>query len=570
MPADSASDTSSAEPTADAAAFPLLWAVAVSGHRDLPDEPQAREALRAELADLKLRAAEMDAGLVAVSSLARGADLVFAEECLAAGLRWKCLLPFVREEFFLKGGFTPEERRRAEACLDSAYPVEVLLPGIPPDDVTRDEAYQRCGHRMIEEADVILLLWDGQEAKLTGGTSEMAEYAGTLGKPRWIWNPRDGTVRRPLWPGEGEWKNRQLFHSRITDLLRDNAAHMSPAADDPCDPPTFSPRQRGLKLLFKRLDALALSHQTSTQRRMQDVLRAHLCATGAAALAVTLLAEESRRYLGELPVMAVLLALVFSVVVLAKPMLAALALYWEQRLHHLKTQEIWAQARVAAELCRSALTCWGFAGAPLTVFTDEDFPHFKRLLRTLRMAREMDRSVDELPKREVYFETYNKCRIENQEEYFQGKQRQAARERDLWQSRFEIATWSVIVVGILFGVVEALEACFSLGAAPDAHEAALCATTPTPEQCHLLFAVASFCLIVAPFYASYALAMLSIRDCRRRHERYLAMTKFLARQQHRLTQIRSTSARIAAVENTERMLMEELHEWYSVVSSMKV
>jgi len=554
-------------PTENVDAFPLLWAVAVSGHRDLPDEEKARVVLRAELANLKRSAAEVGAGLVALSSIARGADLIFAEECLAAGLPWKCLLPFVKEEFVRCGEFKEGEPERVEACFNKDYPVEVLLDGIPADKEARDEAFQKCGHRMIEEADVILLLWDDKDSQRVGGTSEMAAYAEILGKPRWIWNPHSGEVRRPLWPGEKEWSGRRLFCSQVTDLLRDKVAQIPPAPDEPSDPPIFSPRQRGLKVLFKRLDALALSHQTSTQRGMQKVLLAHLFATGAAALAVTLLAEESRKYLGELPVMAVVLALAFSAVVMAKPLLAALALRWEQLLHNRKSQETWARARVAAELCRSALTCWGFAGAPLTVFTDEDFPHFKRLLRTLRMARELDVAVDRMPECDRHFDAYRLCRIENQMAYFQRKQREAAQERDLWQSRFVFATQFVIIAGIFFGVIEALMVCFSLGAVEEVHEPGLC---PTTEQYHLIFAAASFCLIVAPFYASYALAMLSIRDCRRRHERYLAMTKFLTRQQNRLSHIKSSASRVAAVENTERMLMEELHEWYSVVSSMKV
>ena len=86
-------------PQADAVNFPLLWTVALSGHRDLPDESKAREAIRAQLSILKSEAVKQEACLVAVSSLARGADLIFAEECLAASVPWKCLLPFPEEEF---------------------------------------------------------------------------------------------------------------------------------------------------------------------------------------------------------------------------------------------------------------------------------------------------------------------------------------------------------------------------------------------------------------------------------------------------------------------------------------
>ena len=138
------------------------------------------------------------------------------------------------------------------------------------------------------------------------------------------------------------------------------------------------------------------------------------------------------------------------------------------------------------------------------------------------------------------------------------------KEHDLWQSRFNAATWIVIILGALFGVAEAFDACYSMGNEHHAHGSLF------SLWLHRLAPLFTFVLIVAPFYASYALAVLSIRDCRRRCDRFARMKMFLERQKKRLSQIKFPASRIAVVENTERMLLEELHEWYSVMRSVRV
>jgi hypothetical protein len=59
--------------------------------------------------------------------------------------------------------------------------------------------------------------------------------------------------------------------------------------------------------------------------------------------------------------------------------------------------------------------------------------------------------------------------------------------------------------------------------------------------------------------------MISIHDCRRRSERYARLKDLLHRQRTRLSEVQLMSAKIAIVERTERILLEELHEWHYVV-----
>lgn len=544
--------------------FPLYWTIGFSGHRELPNEATARAAVRAEISSLKSAAVLMHAWLVAVSSVALGADLVFAEECLAAGLPWKCLLPFPQEEF-RRDDFTEADWARVEQCLARAYRVETLTEGIPLNPEARNKAYTDCGHRTVEAADVMLLLWNGQPSKGSGGTADMWEYARTLNRPAWYFNPVDASTHRVGWPGadDGGWQERRLFHSRVTPLIMEatELEHVTPTKDGPVAPATVV--GEGLLTLFTRLDHVAEQRQGDTKRTMQNVLRAHLLATAAAALSVTVITQNLHHRLHDLPALAVLAAIGFSALVIAKPVLAGLALHWDRNLHKFNAQKRWVEARVAAELCRSALTCWSMPTAPLRVFEEEDFPHFKRLICTLRIARETDPAA--ASPEHAAIEGYLTARVEDQARYFKRKHGQAVKEYQGWQRKFNLATGFVIVIGGLAGLAEAIDSCCSASGVPLPSFA-----TTASHFLHLASPYVAFLLIMAPFYATYALAMLAILDCRRRRERYASMEVFLERQKNRITRMKSPASRAAMVQNTERMLLEELHEWHSVTREVRV
>ncbi len=563
--------------------FQLLWTVAMSGRRNLLDEVGARLAVREELGLLLEAAKAQKAGLVAVSSIAKGADLIFAEECLAAGVPWKGLLPFPKEEF-RKDQFTEYEWQRVVSCLDGAFAVETTCCAVPTTPTERDAAYRECGHRTMEAGDVIFIIAErmaparddnptgssdvDSKDKAACGADAMAEYARALSKPVWQWNPETQTSARHGWPGEGEWKSRMLFRSRVTPLIVEAAARPEPEPVDkePCDDSPKSACHLGLEALYRRLDAAAREEQGDSQTLMEKVIRSHLLATGAAALSVTVLAAS---YRGLLPMewrwLAISAAILFAFAVIAKPWLALRAWCAEKDLHELRSREHWVEARVAAELCRSAMLSWRFPQAPLALFTEEDFPHFKRLIRTLRLARELDRPQATPITEARAFQLYAQFRIGGQIKYFGDNLDAASKENALWQRRFTFATWTVILLGTAFGIAEALDALRTAVEAPSASD-----NHGWSHWLHLLAPVLSFILVVAPFYASYALAVLAIRDSRRRSERYKSMREFLLRQQKRVDQIKSPASRIAVVENTERMLLEELHEWYSVMRAVRV
>ncbi len=543
-----------------AEAFPLLWVLGFSGHRDLPDEEALRTALRGEIAELQGKAAEQRAGLAAVSSLARGADLVFAEECLAAGLPWKCLLPFAKEEF-RKDEFAEEEWRRAERCLERACRVELTAAGAPADVAARKKCYLDCGHQTVEMADVMLLACDPARERGEAGTAEMREYAQTLDKPSWSWNPATQRAARELWPGQdGERKAMELFKDPvITPLFQQAEKHQLKTVQPQAV--AGSPARQALRRMHEKLDDMALGKQGDAREGMKRVLFFHLLATVAAAASVTVFASGCWHEFHDLPLMAKALIAGFVLLVLAKPALAWMAWREERKLHEHGDQSRWIKARAAAEICRGALHCWRFPQAPLRTIEEEDFPLYRRLVRTLRIARECDRAADAAATGPQAAAEYARERIDEQIGYFEGKQAAAKKEHDRWHRQFIAATWLVIIVGLIFGGYETVQACCE-AAGDGLHSAG-------GRWQHRGLAIIAALLVIAPFYASYALAKIAIHDCRRRLDRFADMQRYLGRQKKRLARIKSASSRVAVVENTERMLLEEVHEWHSVMSSVR-
>jgi len=85
-----------------------LGMVGFAGHRELRDPVRIKAAIRQVLQELK---PEGDGLILTFSSIASGADALFADVCLALKLPWKAILPFPKA-FYLQS-VSEEERRVA-------------------------------------------------------------------------------------------------------------------------------------------------------------------------------------------------------------------------------------------------------------------------------------------------------------------------------------------------------------------------------------------------------------------------------------------------------------------------
>jgi len=176
------------------AQIPLL--IGVTGHRDLvADElEQLRQAVRRFLGALQERFP--DSPLQVVSSLGAGADLLVAEEALAAGIECIAVLPLPLELY--RADFeSAAEIERFEAVLTRCRQ-RIICP--PPADLTlaelaspgpkRDAQYARAGELIAGSAFILLALWDGRPSVNTAGTASTVEFR--LARRAWL-----GSAERP-------------------------------------------------------------------------------------------------------------------------------------------------------------------------------------------------------------------------------------------------------------------------------------------------------------------------------------------------------------------------------------
>lgn len=144
--------------------------IAVTGHRGLP-QPTARlvdAALRAELAG------RANGGLVGITSLADGADQLFARAVLDAGGALEVIVPAERYRASLPPACWPEY----DALLARAATVSQL--GHVESDA---EAHMDASEAMLKRADVLFAVWDGKPARGYGGTADVVAEARREGLP---------------------------------------------------------------------------------------------------------------------------------------------------------------------------------------------------------------------------------------------------------------------------------------------------------------------------------------------------------------------------------------------------
>jgi hypothetical protein len=150
--------------------------VGVTGHRDL-SEPTC--SLVAAAVPIQL---ERFAVIDGISSLAEGADQLFAEQVLRAGGALTAVIPAAGYDrsFATSAGAAAYRRLRAQAT-------EVVEL---PFDAPSDEAYLAAGQQVVGLCEVLLAVWDGSPSRGTGGTAEIVAFAGERGVPTTVvWPP---------------------------------------------------------------------------------------------------------------------------------------------------------------------------------------------------------------------------------------------------------------------------------------------------------------------------------------------------------------------------------------------
>jgi hypothetical protein len=165
--------------------------VGFTGHRRVENEEKAAQVLGETIASLRR---ELGGDIIGRSSIASGADTLFAEACRSAKIPWIALLPFPEAEF--KKDFTDGDWKRAKALLDQAERVEVSS-----ETAERPAGYLDCGLATVDGADLVVAVWDGKPSRGAGGTAQIVEHARRVGKPLLIISSPSLEVTRERFPG---------------------------------------------------------------------------------------------------------------------------------------------------------------------------------------------------------------------------------------------------------------------------------------------------------------------------------------------------------------------------------
>jgi hypothetical protein len=149
--------------------------VGITGHQRLTTATQ--RAVGREIAE-DLR--HLDGPLIGVTSLAAGADQLFANLILKAGGRLAVIVP--SRDYTTT--FTEQTDR---AAFDSFCAAAEEVTWLPFDHAS-EEAFWAAGQQVVDRSDLLFAVWDGEGAGGRGGTADVVTYARRQGKPvRVIW-----------------------------------------------------------------------------------------------------------------------------------------------------------------------------------------------------------------------------------------------------------------------------------------------------------------------------------------------------------------------------------------------
>lgn len=141
--------------------------IGLSGHQDLPAE--AKAFVSREIATV----VSNESHVVGVSSLAAGADQLFASLVLQHGGRLHIVIP---SDGYEQTFSDQVDRDQFRSLLERATTVEKLSYPEPSE-----EAFLAAGRSVVENSDLLLAVWDGQPAKGKGGTADIVEHARNRG-----------------------------------------------------------------------------------------------------------------------------------------------------------------------------------------------------------------------------------------------------------------------------------------------------------------------------------------------------------------------------------------------------
>jgi hypothetical protein len=162
--------------------------VGITGHRDLrlediPALEREFEAILKRVQNEYQGNADGDVPLVLVSALAEGADRLAARVALSVGATLVVSLPMPRDEY-RRDFETAAAQSEFDQLMDRAFTTRTMgfVPGNTPENVRNDpvcraKQYRAVGIFIVQQCNVLIALWDGNDNdRAMGGTAEVVAF----------------------------------------------------------------------------------------------------------------------------------------------------------------------------------------------------------------------------------------------------------------------------------------------------------------------------------------------------------------------------------------------------------
>ena len=477
------------------AELPSFWVVGFTGHRHLKNPVAVGAIIREQLETLRK---EVPGELAGYASAAIGADTLFAEACQSLNIPWIAALPFSPADF--RNDFSESQWSHAAGLLSRAAEVEICGSS---DD--RTAAYLRCGLRTVDEADLVMAVWDREPPRGTGGTGEVVAYARMQNKPLILIHPDRLEAERE------SFRDDAFMDPEFRFLNQLKSKQAAPVANG-------ETQKQRIGRFFQKVDAVATRIAPRFRRWVAASLIMNILAVILAAAVIGLELHSSLFHL-------------LTVLLVAA---AALSIAWVKRKD---AHRRWIRCRVAAEVCRSALATWDLPVAVTPVWF-HDLQGFARLVKSLRFLRLSSSSprASDLP---AWKRHYIRTRIDNQIDYFRKRSR------------------------TLHGLLLFLASAFWLFSGLAIARAIFVATIGVDRFNPVLDRmVVSFLPVALPLAAGCALSLMSILDLHRQRMRSLEMKMRLMAARDQIVKCENFVTLQTAVEKVEKLCAEEFIEWF--------
>lgn len=155
--------------------------VGFTGHQSRPgiEWPWVREQLGSALDAL-------GSNLVGYSSLAVGADQIFAEEVMSRGGIFNAVIPYATYE----SEFDDVDIKHYRSLLMKSAVVALDLP------YKGERAFYEAGRWIVDRSELLMAVWDGKPSQGFGGTADIVAYALQQRRPIVHIDITAGTVTR--------------------------------------------------------------------------------------------------------------------------------------------------------------------------------------------------------------------------------------------------------------------------------------------------------------------------------------------------------------------------------------